>query len=441
MYKKFTDIIDSSGLLEGVENVTVAFSGGADSTALLHLMMRAREYYGINLTAAHLNHGVRGQESDRDEEFVRELCIKWGIDLFCEKTDAPAIAKARKISIELACRQARYEFLSRVAKGVVATAHNANDNLETMLLNFTRGTALKGLCGIPVKRDIFIRPLLSFTRDEIERYCRENGLEYVTDSTNLSDDYTRNLIRHKVVPVLKQINPSVEAAAARLSSVLADDEAVLEESARKLLSRAERDDGGLSAREIVRAGPAVGRRAVSLYLKKEIPDACSYLHIKSVYDICASSGRVSLPCDREAVVYNGVLRLPLYGDNSSGDRILVRISETVNDLFTKDKKINNLLLKNSLDCDKIVGQLVTRVRMPEDKMRIYNRKGTKSLKKIYNEYRIPPQQRKNLPVIADDEGIVWICGVGVAERCAVTENTKRILRIETAGGVNQSRGS
>ena len=180
--------IEQFSLLDASKNITVALSGGADSVALIYALYRLREKLGITLSAAHLNHMIRGEEALRDEEFVKKLCKKYEIPLFCERTDVPAFAKIQGLSLETAAREVRYGFLERVNCGVIATAHTASDNLETVLFNLSRGTALKGLCGIPPKRGIFIRPLILASRSEIEDYCKKNNLDFVTDSTNLSDD-------------------------------------------------------------------------------------------------------------------------------------------------------------------------------------------------------------------------------------------------------------
>ena len=224
MENHILEAIERFSLIEekGV-NVTVALSGGADSMSLLYALLNLREKLGITVNAAHLNHMIRGEEAERDTCFVKEQCEKLGVKLYCEYADIPAIAEREGISLELAARNTRYEFLKRVSSGLVATAHTASDNLETLLYNLARGSGLDGLCGIPPKRGIFIRPLITCTRDTVENYCSENNIPFVTDSTNLADDYTRNKLRHKVVPVLKEINPAVEMNALRTSSILRQD--------------------------------------------------------------------------------------------------------------------------------------------------------------------------------------------------------------------------
>ena len=171
--------------------VTAALSGGADSVAMLHLLRSLKGELGITLRAAHYNHHLRGEASDRDEDFCRELCHELGVPLRCGGGDVAAFARERKISLELAARKLRYDFLLS-GDGLVATAHNAGDSLETVLMNLTRGAALRGLCGIPPKRDCVVRPLLCLSRREIEDYLACHGLPHVNDESNCGAFCRRN---------------------------------------------------------------------------------------------------------------------------------------------------------------------------------------------------------------------------------------------------------
>ncbi|MBR5011737.1 MAG: tRNA lysidine(34) synthetase TilS, partial [Clostridia bacterium] len=242
MLKKVLAAIEKNNMLETGVTVTVALSGGADSVALLYCLLELQKERSFNLNAAHLNHMLRGEESLRDENFVKELCDKLNIPLFCENTDVAAEAQKSGESIELAARKIRYDFLNRVSTGVIATAHTASDSFETMLFNLSRGTAINGLCGIPPKRDNLIRPLIYCTRADVEEYCSQNGIAYVTDSTNLTDDYTRNKIRHNVIPVLKGINPSAEQAVMRTALSFSEDADFLNGVATDALNDCVRDE-------------------------------------------------------------------------------------------------------------------------------------------------------------------------------------------------------
>ena len=431
MEKSVLTAIERFSLLENTREVTVALSGGADSMSLLYALYSLKERLGITLSAAHLNHMIRGKEAMRDEEFVKHACEKLDIPLFCERIDVPAYAKQRKISTELAAREVRYEFLSRVSRGAVATAHTASDNLETVLFNLTRGSALKGLCGIPPKRGIFIRPLILCTRDEVESYCEKKGIEYVTDSTNLSDEYTRNKIRHNVIPVLKQINPAVEKAAVRTAAELSRDNAFLEECADKYL--ADNISGGGLNVSVLPSAP-IAKRAIKQFAEMSAPQlSLDNLHILEIYRICKEGGRTGLPSDFTAEIKNGRLFITNYNtENCKKIKFKVETERRINDLFTKGKKINNLLLNNSLDCDKIIGKSVLRTRLAGDSIRLAGRGCTKSLKKLMNELSVPNGLRDSIPVIADEAGVIWVYGIGVAQRCAVTKNSNEIMIIKAS---------
>ncbi|MBR4072440.1 MAG: tRNA lysidine(34) synthetase TilS [Clostridia bacterium] len=419
-------------MLKGVKKITVALSGGADSVCLLHILLSLKDRLGIEVCAAHLNHCIRGAEAKRDEAFVNGLAKKWEVPIICERVDVPAAAEKQKISLELAARQIRYDFLERVrGDGVIATAHNADDNLETMLFNLARGTALKGLCGIPPVRDKVIRPLLYCTRQRIEQYCLDNGIEYVTDSTNLSDDYTRNKIRHNIVPELKKLNPSLEEAVARTAKLLSADNDCLENITKKELEKRLFDDNKLSLDGFANLNQSIATRLLKLYCDCLGLKDISYRHIDLLYGVCINGGECCLP-EKILVSRNKVLSVK--EENLKKVRFKVEIASSDSKELEKDKKINNLLLKNYLDCDKIVGKSALRTRMSGDCVKLKNKNGTKSLKKLYTEYKIPVEKRDNWPVLCDDMGVVWIYKIGVAERCATDENSVNIIKIDVTEG-------
>ena len=427
MEEKVLSAIERFSLIPKSSHVTVALSGGADSVSLLHVLSALKDRIGFTLSAAHYNHGIRGAEADRDERFVKEECARLGITLFCEEGDVPVLAKQKSIGLELAAREARYDFLYRVAPDLIATAHTASDNLETVLLNLTRGSGAKGLCGIPVKRGRLIRPLLTVTREEVERYCREEGLVFVTDSTNLSQLYSRNKLRHTVVPVLKELNPSIEHAVLRMGFALAEDEEALSAAADGYLSGHLRD-AALDLDGFCDLPAAVKKRVVRQFAQQAVPGLLlDSNHTEETVRICLQNGRTSLPQDLYAVAGGGRLRV-----ESAKPEIRYRV-----EAFSRQKediknsgKIHNLLLNNAVDCDKIVGKAVVRTRNEGDRIRLAGSRYTKTLKKLYLEKRIPLARRADWPLMADEEGVIWIYGIGVASRCAITEKTKRVFIIE-----------
>ena len=397
--------------------VTVALSGGADSVALLYALNRLKDKLGITLKAAHLNHLIRGDEAFRDEEFVKNLCSSLSIPLTCEEIDVPKIAKELNFSLETAARKVRYEFLNRICEGgLIATAHTASDNLETVLLNLARGTALGGICGIPIRRDNIVRPIISVTREEIEKYCEEHNLSFVTDSTNLSDDYTRNKIRHNVVPILKEINPKIEKSVLKTARSVTQISNLIKDEAENYIKK-NLSDNKLALSNFNKLNPEIAKRVITQFVK--ICDSSISLeacHIESIYDICLKGGKTGIPKNRYCQNKNGCLMVGSNDENLKKTEFFVEI-------IKKTENVNNLLLNNSLDCDKIVGKLVLRTRISGDSIRLANRGCTKTLRKLYNECKIPVDIRDTLPVIADDLGVVWIHTIGVAKRCAVSKKT------------------
>ena len=215
------------------DRIAVGVSGGADSVALLRFLAVLREEYRWELIVCHIHHGLRGAEADRDEQFVRELAGQLGLPYAVRHIDAAALALENHLSVEEAGRDARYAFFAETAGegGRIATAHTLDDTIETVLMNLIRGTGLHGLCGIPRIRGNIVRPLLDVTRAEVEEYLALLGQPYCTDSTNLSDDYTRNRVRHDILPRLRELNPNFTGAMARMLPQLAAQWALTEQLA------------------------------------------------------------------------------------------------------------------------------------------------------------------------------------------------------------------
>ena len=236
--------------VNNTEPVLIALSGGADSCALLHLLSDASRDLDFKLYAAHVNHNIRtngyDNEAARDEQFCRELCDSLGVKLFIESVDVPTLAKEKKTSLETAAREVRYSFFAKIMTKnqikILATAHNADDNLETQIFNLARGCGIEGMRGIPQIREfsevsdgVIVRPIISAAKADIISFCRENSFEFVTDSTNFEDDCTRNRIRHNIIPELCSLFGAPQRAATRLSSHASADAEYLDTTAQKYL--------------------------------------------------------------------------------------------------------------------------------------------------------------------------------------------------------------
>lgn len=444
MKNKAYSAVKKYNMLQQNDTVVVGLSGGADSTALLHFLLSVREELNLRIIACHINHMLRGDEADGDENFVRKICNENSVELRVLRVDVNKEAQKRKIGTEECGRQIRYEFFEKTAaefNAKIATAHTASDNAETVIFNMTRGCGIKGLCGIPPVRDNIIRPLIEVTRTEIEEYCRTNGYDFVTDSTNLERDYTRNKIRLDVIPVLKNINPSLESTIARMSTQMRQNEKFITDCAEKSLAEAETPSGYKTA-ILSRLDDTLLSVALSLLVKKHniIPEA---KHIELIKKIVYNSGAVNLKNNITAVSKQGFLRIISSVQHQENEIISYTNQNliTINnkkisillmniDEFNKYKKINNLVFNNSMDYDTIPFNRVFRTRKSGDVFTLPKRNITKSLKKYFIELKVPQEKRDEIILFASGSDILWIEGIGVSKKYGVSTDTKKVLVLE-----------
>lgn len=281
-------------MIERGNAVVAALSGGADSVSLLHALKQLSEQLGIEVSACHINHHIRGEESDRDMRFCEELCDTLHIPLVIREANVTELQQKHE-SLEECARRVRYDFFAEVSEGrKLATAHNSNDCAETVLLNMMRGTGLKGLCGVPPVRGNIIRPLIYCTRAEVEEYCSANGLSWVTDSTNLNVDYTRNKIRHIILPEMLKINGSLFSTMNRMEHSLRSDSDFLEEMAAQRLEEA-RCPGGYSAPMLAELPAPLQSRAIRMIFSAGGIEP-SALRINTAAEILAAGHGKFNPC-------------------------------------------------------------------------------------------------------------------------------------------------
>ncbi len=400
---KKTDLAAAKEALAGLggRRVLAAVSGGLDSMCLLHLLWDWGQTEGVIVTAAHFNHQLRGAESQRDEDFVRDWCAGREIPFVSGRGDVRALAAERGLSLEEAARTLRYEFLEaqRQALGcaVILTAHHADDSAETMLLNLLRGTGLRGLCGIPAERSHILRPFLRITRPELAAYAEENGIPYVEDSTNALDDAARNVLRHRVLPVLKELNPRVVENMARTAALLTADEAALDAAAERLLTAAALCPG-VSAElpaDALRGVPeAVRSRAVLSLMaavgghEKDLTAA----HVEAVLDL--KRGQVSLPYGVTAI--READRLRLVKETEIPPERPIAVGETVcfgswRVTLTADAGTEGVTLSLPAETALTVTAWASRDRL-----------NGRTLKRLWADRGVPPTERDRLPVLRAD---------------------------------------
>ena len=400
--------------------VLCAVSGGADSICLLHWLNGLRMARPFTLAVAHYNHRLRGEESDRDEAFVRDFVAKWcgqarvvrtgqeetlpPVAFFSDSGDVAGEAKRQGQGIEETAREMRYAFLQKTAEqigaDVIATAHNADDNAETLLLNLIRGSALRGLTGIPPRRGKLVRPLLTTTRKEIEEYLRLYSVPHVEDSTNSSDAYSRNRVRHRVLPEMDAVNPwLVERMGETIRRLRADEQylsAQAEETLGPLLRRTE--EGLLaSAQALSDLSDPIALRCIRLLLERSGIPRCSASHLEAVLDLCRGSD----PSAEVHLPYGSIARR-VYGD------LLITNQPPPEPIPpTPLHQGENLVGGWRITVSGETAGLTVRSRQPGDRLRL-PRQSEKTLKKLLIEKKIPRHQRDFLPVIANEHGLLAV---------------------------------
>lgn len=446
MESKILKAIEEYSLLENGERVIVALSGGADSVALFHVLLALKDKLSLTIYACHINHLLRGEESFRDERFVRELCEKNGTELFVRRCDIKKLAAEKQIGCEECGRQVRYEYLEELSKSLdakIATAHTATDSIETIIMNITRGSSIKGARGIPPKRGNIIRPLILASRYDTENYCERNGIPYVDDSTNAERIYTRNKIRLDVVPVLREINPSVEQSFSRFSKYMYElDEFIDKMSYEAITSAAVL--GGYSCKKLLSMPEPIMSRAVEI-ICGSIGGGLESVHIELIEKAIEKGGSVSLKNGVEAVVKQGIFRVYRRDRIETDDKGLetpIKINETITmlgkivsvklmyiDAFNERLKNGDDMSEISLDYDKILSTAVFRSRRAGDFIAPRGRKLTKPLRKLMSEMKIPAERRDSIVLLADGSNIIWAEGIGAADACCVSPSTERVLTI------------
>ncbi len=430
------------------DRIAVGVSGGADSVALLRFLAALRPQFGWDLVVCHIHHGLRGAEADRDECFVRALAEQLGLPCAVSRIDAAALALRDHISVEEAGRTARYAFFAQTAGegGRIATAHTLDDSIETVLMNLVRGTGLRGLCGIPRIRGNIVRPLLDCTRAEVEDYLGALGQPYCTDSTNLTDDYTRNRIRHDIIPRLCALNPNFPGAMARMLPRLAAQQALTDCLAAQSAQQLHAACGGLSRQGLsALPEPVCDRLLLRLLEQNRLP--VSAAAVERMTETLRTGGKLDLAArswffvaqgDLAAVIYappGGIPPVPVPLPQEETPVILpfspqksLKLTLCNKIVANTSEKFNISLLKYAIDCDRIKGYSFMRTRRPGDTF-IVGKKQL-SLGEAWAAAGIPALLRPALMVLADEQGVLWAEGIGSSSRAAVTENTKQYVIIE-----------
>ena len=449
--------IKEHGMLAAGETVLVGVSGGADSVCLLHVLKMLQKELEIRLAVAHLNHGIRGEEADRDAAFVKKLCKDWNIPCYIEKEDVPALSKEEGVSEETAGRLARYGFFRKlcIEEGFdkIATAHNRDDQAETVLMRVLRGTGIEGMAGIRyLRQDRVIRPILDVEREQIEAYCLENGLSYCTDTTNQEETYTRNKIRHRLLPLLKaEFNPNITAALATMAENMAEDGDFLNGYARRLYQRLNNPTPSnkpvvLDIESLKLVQDSIRNRLFQLAAKDAMGKAYTLerCHIEAIASLMEkeTGATVDLPKGLRAAVRYGWLAFETEAEQEAmipPDAIqydlklgkaydVGEFSVTIELLDLPATLGENQML---VDYEKVKDlPLQIRTRRRGDRISVYKDGRERKLKDFMIDMKIPAWKRDAIPLLCSEDKVIAVIGHRVAEPFKADKGTKRGLVIQ-----------
>ncbi len=424
------------------DKIIIALSGGSDSVLLLHFLEKLRPEFNFTLLAVHVHHGLRGAEADRDMDFCTGLCGRLGIEIETKFVDVRSHRSETGASMEMAARELRYAVLkdTRRDRGFtsIATGHNMDDNAETVLLNLVKGKGPDALAGIPVRRGVVIRPMLALKKEEIEGWLAKHDLSWVEDSSNRDTEIQRNLIRRKVIPLLKEINPALNEAILGNSEMMRS----LLGSVPDAHGCTSIDPGGRIVVDTTKARELTDYslyREISIRLIENFQLNLKFQIFNSLKKlIVAQPGRktdlgagVSAFRERDAIVIGLLSGAVRHGpvELSPGEvvafgKYLISCTEAENFVKSGDKKVA------LIDAEKIEGVLAVRVASAGDWFYPLNGKGKRKISDFFNDIKLESSEKWSHPVIFDSENLVWVCGLRPDERYKVTDKSKKIYKLE-----------
>ncbi|MBM7855985.1 tRNA(Ile)-lysidine synthase [Desulfohalotomaculum tongense] len=460
--ERVLNFIQSHQMINPGELVLVAVSGGADSVALLHMLCNLKEKLNISLHVAHLNHMFRGEESREDARFVKALCQAWQVPCTVAEKDVSQYRKKHRLSSQVAAREVRYNFLEQVAQqqgaGVIALAHHADDQAETVMLNLIRGAGLSGLAGILPVRDSryrYIRPLLEIRRRDIERYCKENGLKYRTDSSNKKTIYLRNKVRMHLMSILeKEYNPEIVSSLGRMAELCREEDRYIDQQVLKLWESVvcgiNKNRVELDLKKFNRLHLAVQRRVIRYAWIKLTGGQkdLSFYHVEAVIKQCKNLNlaTVELPGGYKCKVTYSKIQLELQHDKKDipyycyplkipGKTIIDEIGKVITAQLYQAGEFHRDPAKlpgneAALDYDRTGAEIFVRKRRQGDVFKPQGTGGTVKLKKFFIDQKVPREKRDLIPIVCSSSEIIWVSGLRVGEYWKITGNTRTILHLK-----------
>ncbi len=445
-------------MLQEGDTVIVGVSGGVDSVVLLHALMALRDEYDLSLIVAHLDHGIRGEESREEANFVRDLVQRMGLPFETEVADVPALARKKHISLQEAAREARYAFYEEVRQKnngqKVAMGQTADDQAETILMRVIRGAGLRGLKGIPpFRKEGYIRPLIETSREDVEKYADKEDLSFITDSSNIKDIYLRNKVRHDLIPHLeREYNPSIRVGLTRMASILSREDDYLDRKAEEAMADLIKDTGeelSLHIPSLKAFHEAIWFRLLQKMLARVLGGDLK--RIKTVHldgllrlltnqaphkVLCLPQGIYAEKQYAELFIRRGrppavfpfeyILDVPgITLLEGLGKKLVTRIERVKGDMpMDRDSKVAYL------DDDKLVRPLALRSFEEGDLFIPLGMKGRKKLKDFFIDSKVPKPLRRCIPLLVSGGSIVWVVGYRINECFKIGEGSRRALRAE-----------
>ncbi|WP_294985353.1 tRNA lysidine(34) synthetase TilS [uncultured Fenollaria sp.] len=443
--EKFKNFIEENNLIEKGDSIVSAVSGGSDSVFMLEMLLAIKSDYELNIIVCHVNHGLRGAEAQRDEDFVKKLAEKNGLIYEVEHIDMAGYAKEHSLTCEEAGRKLRYLFFEEIKEKYkadkVAIAHNENDVAETIFLNIFRGTGLDGLESIPLRRDFYIRPILCFEKSEILDFLKENNIHYVDDSTNFTNDYKRNMIRNEIIPFIKKnFNENIVSSMSRLASIAKENNLYLEDIINDKYIDIVKDN------TIDREGfNELNHYEKTLVLRKFLRDNLNYLNNISKDNIEDMIKLISLDSGKKYDI-DGKHYLVNDFDKTIFKKLDINeLSEEISLDFKLDKVYNiygskfkfvlsdKILSKKYLDYDLLTGKLSLRNRRSGDRFNPFGMKGTKKIKDYFVDKKVSSDDRSKVLFLMNGDEIACVVGYDIADKYRASSKTKNYLNVIMEG--------
>jgi len=420
------------------QKILAAVSGGGDSVALLHLLCQALPCDQV--VAAHFHHGIRGKSADEDAALVQRLCKEWQVHLIEERGDVPTLAQQRHMGLEEAARLARYDFLSRAKAQCgaqwIVTAHHGDDQAETVLLHLLRGAGGNGLSGIRPRRDDVVRPLLQATKQDLLDYLQEHRIPFREDETNISTDYTRNRIRHQLIPMLETYNPSIVQTLCRTAQTLFQDEEYFQDQAKKVLAQAKTVRGW--DRNILAELPQpVQVRAMRLLLadvglfdvdRPMILRLCSLLQARTGAMMQLQAGLAARTSYGELILERGAQQQTALCIPFVPEQTIDLETGCFTSAYVTERPNSHSAYEAYLDADTLPPDLCIRTRQDGDRIYPLGAPGEKKLKDYWIDKKVPRQERQ-IPMLCAQGKVLFLPGHTICHSCRVHEQTKRILHV------------